>query len=153
MLICFVGYKWFDREAYSSGPILGEQASGYLFTVVEFINYCSAEQIRLAPDKCMAVLNMLKPCLLMCPFVMCFSLSLVINDFFICIVTVLVLFMQLFLFVRVSRIKLCSFKWRYGEWLPCGQLFVNFKLPLNIWLPYTQTFFFSVCYQSATKLA
>lgn len=38
-------------EAYASGPISREQASGFLLTVVNFINSCAVEQIRLAPDK------------------------------------------------------------------------------------------------------
>lgn len=54
-----LGYLYL-LEAYSSGPILEEQASGYLLTVVEFIDSCSAEQIRLAPDKFISVCKSFK---------------------------------------------------------------------------------------------
>ena len=42
-----------DREAYSSDPVCREQDGDFLLSIVEFINSCSAEQIRLAPEKCM----------------------------------------------------------------------------------------------------
>ncbi|KAJ6839743.1 chromatin structure-remodeling complex protein SYD [Iris pallida] len=48
-------------EAYASGPILREQASGFLLTVVNFINSCAVEQKRLTPDKCMYHVNLLHP--------------------------------------------------------------------------------------------
>lgn len=42
-----------DREACSSTPILKEQASQLVLSIANFINNCAAEQIHLAPDKCM----------------------------------------------------------------------------------------------------
>lgn len=54
-----LGYLYL-LEAYSSGPILREQASGYLSSVVDFINSCSVEQIRLAPDKFISVCKSFK---------------------------------------------------------------------------------------------
>ncbi|KAG6525657.1 hypothetical protein ZIOFF_015623 [Zingiber officinale] len=54
-----LGYL-FLLEAYSSGSISGEEASGFLLTVVEFINSCSAEQIQLAPEKFISVCKSFK---------------------------------------------------------------------------------------------
>ncbi|XP_020672830.2 COP9 signalosome complex subunit 3-like, partial [Dendrobium catenatum] len=50
----------FHREAYSSGPILRENISSFLACVVGFINFCSSEQIRLAPDKFISVCKRFK---------------------------------------------------------------------------------------------
>ncbi|KAI0503682.1 hypothetical protein KFK09_014617 [Dendrobium nobile] len=54
-----LGYL-FLLEAYSSGPILRENISSFLACVVGFINFCSAEQIRLAPDKFISVCKRFK---------------------------------------------------------------------------------------------
>ncbi|PKA65925.1 COP9 signalosome complex subunit 3 [Apostasia shenzhenica] len=54
-----LGYLYL-LEAYSSGPITREQASALLISFVGFINSCSAEQIRLAPDKFISVCKRLK---------------------------------------------------------------------------------------------
>ncbi|OAY67040.1 COP9 signalosome complex subunit 3, partial [Ananas comosus] len=47
-------------EAYLSGPISSDQAGGFLLSVVDFINSCSGDQIRLAPDKFIQVCKRLK---------------------------------------------------------------------------------------------
>lgn len=41
-----------DRVAYTSTPITKEQANQLVPSIANFINNCAAEQIRLAPDKC-----------------------------------------------------------------------------------------------------
>lgn len=49
-----------DREAYSSDPVCREQDGDFLLSIVEFINSCSAEQIRLAPEKFISVCKSFK---------------------------------------------------------------------------------------------
>ncbi|CAL9206354.1 unnamed protein product [Musa hybrid cultivar] len=49
-----LGYL-FLLEAYSSDPVCREQDGDFLLSIVEFINSCSAEQIRLAPEKFISV--------------------------------------------------------------------------------------------------
>lgn len=43
---------YIDREACTSTPIPKEQANQLVLSIANFINNCSAEQIHLAPDKC-----------------------------------------------------------------------------------------------------
>ncbi|XP_042461666.1 COP9 signalosome complex subunit 3-like isoform X4 [Zingiber officinale] len=54
-----LGYL-FLLEAYSSESISREETSGFLLSVVEFINSCSTEQIRLAPEKFISVCKIFK---------------------------------------------------------------------------------------------
>ncbi|XP_020098309.1 COP9 signalosome complex subunit 3 isoform X2 [Ananas comosus] len=54
-----LGYLYI-LEAYLSGPISSDQAGGFLLSVVDFINSCSGDQIRLAPDKFIQVCKRLK---------------------------------------------------------------------------------------------
>ncbi|WOL16103.1 COP9 signalosome complex subunit 3 [Canna indica] len=54
-----LGYL-FLLEAYSSEPNLREQADIFVSIVVEFINSCSTEQIRLAPEKFISVCKSFK---------------------------------------------------------------------------------------------
>ncbi|ONK72432.1 uncharacterized protein A4U43_C04F19370 [Asparagus officinalis] len=48
------------KDAFSSRPIIREQASGFLVIVVNFINSCSEEQIRLAPEKFISICRRFK---------------------------------------------------------------------------------------------
>ncbi|XP_020261492.1 COP9 signalosome complex subunit 3 [Asparagus officinalis] len=50
----------FLLDAFSSRPIIREQASGFLVIVVNFINSCSEEQIRLAPEKFISICRRFK---------------------------------------------------------------------------------------------
>lgn len=54
-----LGYL-FLLEAYSSDPVCREQDGDFLLSIVEFINSCSAEQIRLAPEKFISVCKSFK---------------------------------------------------------------------------------------------
>lgn len=54
-----LGYLYL-LEAYTSGPISGEHAREIILTIVRFINSCSADQIRLAPEKFISVCKKLK---------------------------------------------------------------------------------------------
>ncbi|KAM0940614.1 putative proteasome component (PCI) domain, winged helix DNA-binding domain superfamily [Dioscorea sansibarensis] len=54
-----LGYL-FLLDACSSGQISREQNHGFLLSVVDFINHCSVEQIRLAPDKFISVCKRFK---------------------------------------------------------------------------------------------
>lgn len=45
----------FNREACTAGPVTKEQAGSYVLMIARFITSCIAEQIRLAPDKCMTL--------------------------------------------------------------------------------------------------
>lgn len=54
-----LGYLYL-LEAYSGAPISREQANGFLVDVVNFINSCSDEQIRLAPDKFISICKRFK---------------------------------------------------------------------------------------------
>lgn len=54
-----LGYLYI-LEACTAGPISKEQASELVSSVVRFINACSAEQIRLVPDKFISVCKRLK---------------------------------------------------------------------------------------------
>ncbi|RWW61078.1 hypothetical protein BHE74_00031877, partial [Ensete ventricosum] len=47
-------------EAYSSDPVCREQDGDFLLSILEFINSCSAEQIRLAPEKFISVCKSFK---------------------------------------------------------------------------------------------
>ncbi|XP_020578950.1 COP9 signalosome complex subunit 3 [Phalaenopsis equestris] len=54
-----LGYLYL-LEAYSSGPIASENISSFLACVIGFINFCSAEQIRVAPEKFISVCKRFK---------------------------------------------------------------------------------------------
>ncbi|KAJ0973087.1 hypothetical protein J5N97_021046 [Dioscorea zingiberensis] len=54
-----LGYL-FLLDAYSSGQISRDQSHRFLLPVVDFINHCSVEQIRLVPDKFISVCKRLK---------------------------------------------------------------------------------------------
>lgn len=52
LLISFICLYCY-REACSSGSVSNERASALVLTISRFISSCAAEQIRLAPEKCM----------------------------------------------------------------------------------------------------
>lgn len=49
----FLLHHGVNRDACTSGPSTKEQANEHVLTIARFVNACSTEQIRLAPEKCM----------------------------------------------------------------------------------------------------
>lgn len=96
---------FFNREACTSTPIAKEQVSEIALSIARFIDACTSDQIRLAPDKCALTVT--------ASFRLKFSV-LCITKFCNCD-----LILQLYLFVKGLKTRLCCLKHLSEEWLRC----------------------------------